>query len=202
MKLKVLPKITWTNQTNISVHWPIDYHCSKNFYSRHSNVVAVDYCLDDMIDQIWKLRSREIPYKEDWILFLGSKLKLVKEYCPSVQMVREMVSVKLNWLKCNLNKNRKNSQRSSSAYCNLIKSKDDIDRLLLTIKIDQDMTPNFLTFGRNIFVLTELYSWKKKTVLFQNHCSRSSIRTTFEHLLWTIAQHLIPTQEIVYCFVY
>ena len=28
----------------------------------HSNVVAMDQCLDDMIDQIWKLRSRAIPY--------------------------------------------------------------------------------------------------------------------------------------------
>ena len=106
-----------------------------------------------MIDQIWKLRSRAIPYKEDWILFLGSKLKLVKEYCPSVQMVREMVSVQVNWLKCNLNQNRKNSQRSSSAYCNLIKSKDDIDRLLLTTKIDQDMT----------LVREDLIYWSKDT---------------------------------------
>ena len=29
----------------------------------HSNVVAMDQCLDDMIDQIWKLRSRAIPYR-------------------------------------------------------------------------------------------------------------------------------------------
>ena len=55
-------------------------------------------------------------------------------------MVREMVSVQVNRLKCNLNQNRKNSQRSLSDYCNLIKLKDDIDRLLLTNKIDQDMT--------------------------------------------------------------
>ena len=41
-----------------------------------------------------------------------------------------MVSVQVNQLKCNLNQNRKNSQRSSSEYCNLIKSKDDIDQLL------------------------------------------------------------------------
>ena len=67
-------------------------------------------------------------------------MKLVKEYCPRVQMVREMVSAQVNQLKCNLNQNRKYSQRSSSAYYNLIKSKDDIDWLLLTIKIDQDMT--------------------------------------------------------------
>ena len=87
-----------------------------------------------MIDPIWKLRSRAIPYKDDLILFLGSKLKMVKEYCPSVQMGREMVSVQVNQLKCNLNQNRKHSQRSSSDFCNLIKSKDDdIDRLLLTI---------------------------------------------------------------------
>ena len=42
-----------------------------------------------------------------------------------------MVSVQVNQLKCKLNQNRKNSQRSSSDYCNLIRSKDDIDRLLL-----------------------------------------------------------------------
>ena len=29
----------------------------------HSNAVAMDQCLDDMIDQIWKLRSRAIPYR-------------------------------------------------------------------------------------------------------------------------------------------
>ena len=51
-------------------------------------MVAMDQCLDDMIDHIWKLRSRAIPYR-------GSKSKLVKEYCPSVQMVREMVSVQV-----------------------------------------------------------------------------------------------------------
>ena len=67
-------------------------------------------------------------------------LKLVKEYCPCVQVVREMVSVQVNQLLYNLNKNRKNSQRSSSAYCDLTKSKHDIDQLLLTIKIGQDMT--------------------------------------------------------------
>ena len=55
-------------------------------------------------------------------------------------MVREMVSAQVNQLLYNLNKNRKDSQRSSSAYCNLIKWKDDIDWLLLTIKIGQDMT--------------------------------------------------------------
>ena len=60
-------------------------------------------------------------------------MKLVKEYCPSVQMVREMVSVQVNQLQCNLNQIGKNSQRSSSAYCNLIKLKDDIDQLLLTL---------------------------------------------------------------------
>ena len=27
-------------------------------------MVAIDQCLDDMIDQIWKLRSRAIPYRE------------------------------------------------------------------------------------------------------------------------------------------
>ena len=61
-------------------------------------MVAMGKCLDDMIDQIWKLRSRAMPYKENWILFLASKLKLVKEYCPCVQMVREMVYVQVNWL--------------------------------------------------------------------------------------------------------
>ena len=29
----------------------------------HSNMVAMDQCLDGMIDQIWKLRSRAIPYR-------------------------------------------------------------------------------------------------------------------------------------------
>ena len=29
----------------------------------HSNVVAMDQCLDDMINHIWKLRSRAIPYR-------------------------------------------------------------------------------------------------------------------------------------------
>ena len=29
----------------------------------HSNVVAMDQCLDGMIDHIWKLRSRAIPYR-------------------------------------------------------------------------------------------------------------------------------------------
>ena len=53
------------------------------------------------------------------------------EYCLCVQWVREMVSVQVNQLKCNLNQNRKNSQKSSSDYCNLIKLKDDIDWLLL-----------------------------------------------------------------------
>ena len=28
----------------------------------HSNVVAMDQYLDDMINHIWKLRSRAIPY--------------------------------------------------------------------------------------------------------------------------------------------
>ena len=40
-----------------------DYNCSRNCYSMHSNTVAMDQCLDDMIDQIWKLRSRAIPYR-------------------------------------------------------------------------------------------------------------------------------------------
>ena len=53
------------------------------------------------------------------------------EYCLCVQWVREMVSVQVNQLKCNLNQNRKNSQKSSSDYYNLIKLKDDIDWLLL-----------------------------------------------------------------------
>ena len=30
----------------------------------HSNMVAMDQCLDGMIDHIWKLRSRAIPYRE------------------------------------------------------------------------------------------------------------------------------------------
>ena len=42
-----------------------------------------------------------------------------------------MVSVQVNQLKYKLNQNRKNSQRSSSEYCNLTISKDDIDQLLL-----------------------------------------------------------------------
>ena len=29
----------------------------------HSNAVAMDQCLDDMINHIWKLRSRAIPYR-------------------------------------------------------------------------------------------------------------------------------------------
>ena len=29
----------------------------------HSNTVAMDQCLDGMIDHIWKLRSRAIPYR-------------------------------------------------------------------------------------------------------------------------------------------
>ena len=29
----------------------------------HSNMVAMDQCLDGMIDYIWKLRSRAIPYR-------------------------------------------------------------------------------------------------------------------------------------------
>ena len=55
-------------------------------------------------------------------------------------MVREMVSVQVNQLLLQMSQKRWISQRSSSAYCNLIKSKDDIDWLLLTIKIGQDMT--------------------------------------------------------------
>ena len=40
----------------------------------------------------------------------------------------------------NYNQNRRNSQRSPSDYCNLTISKEYIDRLLLTINLDQDMT--------------------------------------------------------------
>ena len=40
-----------------------DYNCSRNCYSMHSNTVAMDQCLDGMIDHIWKLRSRAIPYR-------------------------------------------------------------------------------------------------------------------------------------------
>ena len=29
----------------------------------HSNAVAMNQCLDDMINHIWKLRSRAIPYR-------------------------------------------------------------------------------------------------------------------------------------------
>ena len=87
----------------------------------HSNMVAMDQCLDDMIDQIWKLRSRAIPYKGNKILFLGSKSKLVKEYCPCVQMVREMVSVQVKWLLLQISQNRSNSQRSLIVYYNSTK---------------------------------------------------------------------------------
>ena len=47
----------------------------------HSNVVAMDQCLDDMIDQIWKLRSRAIPYR-------GIQVKIGQEIlskCPNGQ---------------------------------------------------------------------------------------------------------------------
>ena len=29
----------------------------------HSNTVAMEQCLDDMIDHIWKVRFRAIPYR-------------------------------------------------------------------------------------------------------------------------------------------
>ena len=108
-------------------------------------MVAMDQCLDDMIDQIWKLRSRAIPYKEDWILFSGSKLKLVKEYCPCVQVVREIVSVQVNQLLLQMSQNRWISQRSLFLYYNLTKYEDLIKRLLLTIKVRQDMTQYFFS---------------------------------------------------------
>ena len=50
-----------------------------------------------------------------------------------------MVSVQVICLSINLDQNREISQRSF-AYYNLIKSKDNIDWLLLNIEIDQDMT--------------------------------------------------------------
>ena len=65
----------------------------------HSNTVAMDQCLDDMIDQIWKLRSRAIPYR-------GIQVKIGQEYCPCVQMVREMVSVQVNRLLLQISQNR------------------------------------------------------------------------------------------------
>ena len=47
----------------------------------HSNMVAMDQCLGDMIDQIWKLRSRAIPYR-------GIQVKIgqgILSMCPSGQ---------------------------------------------------------------------------------------------------------------------
>ena len=66
-----------------------------------------------------------------WIIFLETKVKIHQWILCMCPRVREMVSVQVNRLKYKLNQNRKNSQRSSSDYCNLTRLKDDIDRLLL-----------------------------------------------------------------------
>ena len=47
----------------------------------HSNAVAMNQCLDDMINHIWKLRSRAIPY-------IGIQVKIdqgILSKCPNGQ---------------------------------------------------------------------------------------------------------------------
>ena len=47
----------------------------------HSNTVAMNQCLDDMINHIWKLRSRAIPY-------IGIQVKIgqgILSKCPNGQ---------------------------------------------------------------------------------------------------------------------
>ena len=65
---------------------------------------------------------------------------MVKEYCPSVQMVREVVKWPSQLIKMQFEPKIERIHKDLHLTCNLIKSKDDIDRLLLTIKIGQDMT--------------------------------------------------------------
>ena len=63
MKLKVPPKNSLNQLDQHFSSLTNDYNCSRNCYSMHSNTVAMDQCLDGMIDHIWKLRSRAIPYR-------------------------------------------------------------------------------------------------------------------------------------------
>ena len=66
-------------------------------HSMHSNTVAMDQCLDGMIDQIWKLRSRAIPYR-------GIQVKIgqgILSKCPNGQ-----VSVQVKQLLLQISQNR------------------------------------------------------------------------------------------------